>query len=168
MIKLGDTLPDGVLYEALDFDAASGCPLGPKPVRVAEALGGKRVVVFAVPGAFTPTCSMKHLPGYVAAAAAFKAAGIDELWCVATNDAFVMAAWGREQGAIGVVRMLGDGSAQWTQALGLGLDLSSRGMGMRSQRYAMLIDDGVVKVLNVEAGGGFEVSDANSMLAALG
>ncbi|CAN0255918.1 unnamed protein product, partial [Phaeothamnion confervicola] len=156
-IKVGDRLPDGKLSESIEFDAA--CPLPPKDVGVAEATKGKKVVIFALPGAFTPTCSAKHVPGYVSGIDKLKTKGVDEVWCVATNDGFVMAAWGRDQKAIGKVRMLGDGSATWTKALGLELDLTARGMGIRSQRYSMLVDDGVVKSLNVEGPGKFEVSD---------
>ena len=126
---------------------------------------GKTIALFAVPGAFTPTCSAKHLPGYVEQADALKAKGIDEIWCVSVNDAFVMGAWGREQKTEGKVRMLADGSALWTKELGLELDLVQRGMGVRSQRYSALIVDGVVKQLNVEAPGKFEVSDAATMLS---
>jgi peroxiredoxin len=166
-IALGDRLPDGVLMESTEFDPAAGCPLGPKEVRVAEAARAKTIVIFGVPGAYTPTCSAKHLPGYVQQSDALRAKGIDEIWCVATNDAFVMAAWGREQKAGGKVRMLGDGSAAWTKALGLELDLTARGMGVRLQRFSALVKDGLVARLNVEAPGKFEVSDAASMLAQL-
>ena len=148
-IKIGDAIPGGELKETTQFDSASGCPLGPQPVSVSDATRGKRVVVFAVPGAFTPTCSMKHLPGYLENHDQFKAKKVDEIWCVATNDAFVMAAWGREQKALGKIRMLADPGA-WTQALGLELDLSAIGLGKRSQRYSMLVDNGVVTQLNVE------------------
>jgi peroxiredoxin len=165
-IKVGDRLPDGKLSESIEFDAA--CPLPPKEVGVAEATKGKKVVIFALPGAFTPTCSAKHVPGYVANVDNFKGKKVDEVWCVATNDGFVMAAWGRDQKAIGKVRMLGDGSALWTKALGLELDLTARGMGVRPQRYSMLVEDGVVKSLNVEGPGKFEVSDADTMLKQLG
>ena len=162
-IKVGDQLPDGKLSESIEFDAA--CPLPPKDVNVAEATKGKKVVIFALPGAFTPTCSAKHVPGYVSSIDKLKEKKVDEVWCVATNDGFVMAAWGRDQKAIGKVRMLGDGSALWTKALGLELDLTARGMGVRSQRYSMLVEDGVVKSLNVEGPGKFEVSDAATLLA---
>jgi peroxiredoxin len=165
-IKVGDRLPDGKLSESIEFDAA--CPLPPKEVGVAEATKGKKVVIFALPGAFTPTCSAKHVPGYVSSIDKLKGKKVDEVWCVATNDGFVMAAWGRDQKAIGKVRMLGDGSALWTKALGLELDLTARGMGVRSQRYSMLVEDGVVKSLNIEGPGKFEVSDADTMLKQLG
>ena len=119
---------------------------------------------FPVAGAYTPTCSAKHVPGYVEKAAALKAAGVDEIWCVSVNDAFVMGAWGRDQKTGGKVRMMADGSADFTKATGLTLDLTAGGMGLRSQRYSMLVVDGVVKTLNVEAPGKFEVSDADTML----
>lgn len=166
MIKIGDRIPDATLYESTGFGDA--CPLPPAPVSVAEATRGKRIVLFAVPGAYTPTCSAQHLPGYVEKHAALGAAGADEIWCVAVNDGFVMAAWGREHGAEGKVRMLGDGSGELAQKLGLELDLTTKGMGKRLQRFSMLIDDGVVKQLNVEAPGKFEVSDAATMLGQLG
>ncbi|NVK17288.1 MAG: peroxiredoxin [Methylocystaceae bacterium] len=164
-IKVGDTLPDGELAESTQFGEA--CPLGPETVKVSEAVAGKKIVIFAVPGAYTPTCSAKHVPGYRDQIAAFKDKGVDEIWCVATNDGFVMAAWGKDQNAIGKIRFLGDGSATWTKALGLELDLTARGMGMRSQRYSMLVENGVVRQLNVEEGGKFEVSDADTMLEQL-
>ncbi len=162
-IKVGDKVPDGTLTEFIET-ATESCALGPNAFQVADLVKGKKIAVFAVPGAFTPTCSAKHLPGYVESAAALKGKGVDEIWCVAVNDAFVMGAWGREQKTGGKVRMLADGSAIWTKALGLELDLNARGMGVRSQRYSMLLDDGVVKKLNVEAAGKFEVSDAATML----
>jgi len=120
-----------------------------------------------VPGAFTPTCSMKHLPGFVEKADEIRAKGVDEIACIAVNDAFVMGAWGRDQKVAGKIRMMADGSAQWTKALGMEFDLTARGMGIRSQRYAALIEDGVVKVLHLEEPGKFEVSDAASMLKAM-
>lgn len=163
-IKVGDRVPDGALTEFIETETA-GCSLGPNAFQVADLVRGKKIALFAVPGAFTPTCSAKHLPGYVEQAAALKAKGVDEIWCVSVNDAFVMGAWGREQGTDGKVRMLADGSALWTKALGLELDLIQRGMGVRSQRYSALIEDGVVKTLNVEAAGKFEVSDAATMLS---
>jgi peroxiredoxin len=124
-------------------------------------------VIFGLPGAFTPTCSAKHVPGYVASHDQLKGKKVDEIWCVSVNDAFVMGAWGRDQKAGGKVRMMGDGSAIFTKALGLDMDLTARGMGVRSQRYSMLVDDGVVKQLNVEAPGKFEVSGAEAMLGQL-
>jgi len=164
-IKVGDTLPDGKLSESIEFDAA--CPMPPKDVTVSEATKGRKIAIFALPGAYTPTCSAKHVPSYLAQLDALKAKGVDEVWCVATNDGFVMAAWGKDQKAIGKIRFLGDGSATWTKALGLELDLTARNMGMRSQRYSMLVDNGVVKSLNIEGPGKFEVSDAETMLKQL-
>jgi len=134
---------------------------------VRERTAGKRVVIFGLPGAFTPTCSARHVPGYVDEAREFFDAGIDEIWCVSVNDAFVMNAWGRDLQTSGKVKMIADGSARFTRALGLEQDLSERGMGIRSQRYAMVVDDSVVKTLNVEAPGKFEVSSAESVLATL-
>jgi glutaredoxin/glutathione-dependent peroxiredoxin len=163
MIKVGDTLPDGVLNEFIEVETA-GCSIGPNNFNVKDMVKGKKIVVFGLPGAFTPTCSAKHVPGYVAHRADFKAKGVDEIWCVAVNDAFVMGAWAKDQHSQGKVRMLGDGSATWTKALGLELDLVARGMGMRMQRFSMLVDNGVVKTFNLEGPGKFEVSDADTML----
>ncbi|PLZ01601.1 peroxiredoxin [Burkholderia sp. WAC0059] len=166
MIKPGDRLPDATLFEFVEV-AGEGCTVGPNSFSVREQTAGRRVVIFGLPGAFTPTCSAKHVPGYVEHAAQLRAAGVDEVWCVSVNDAFVMGAWARDQHTSGKVRMVADGSAAFTRALGLEQDLSARGMGIRSQRYAMVIDDGVVKTLHVEAPGKFEVSDAASILATL-
>ncbi|SEB24519.1 peroxiredoxin [Paraburkholderia sartisoli] len=166
MIQVGEKLPDAIVYELIE-DEREGCTIGPNSFDVREQTAGKRVVIFGLPGAFTPTCSAKHVPGYVEHAAAFQAAGVDEIWCVSVNDAFVMGAWARDQHTSGKVRMMADGSAAFTRALGLEQDLSARGMGIRSQRYAMVVDDGVVKTLNIEAPGKFEVSDAASILATL-
>ncbi len=130
---------------------------------MAEQLKGKRIALFGLPGAYTPTCSGKHLPGFVEKADELKKK-VDEIWCLSVNDAFVMGAWGRENGATGKVRMMSDGNAELTKALGLVLDLTARGIGVRSQRYSMLIEDGVVKKLNVEQGGKFEVSDVDTLL----
>mgnify|MGYP000897764814 CR=1 FL=1 len=163
-IKVGDRVPDGTLTEFIETET-EGCTLGPNAFKVSDMVRGKKIALFAVPGAFTPTCSAKHLPGYVARADDLKAAGVDEIWCVSVNDAFVMGAWGRDQKVGGKVRMLADGAAQWTRALGLDQNLDARGMGVRSQRYSALIDDGVVKILNVEQPGKFEVSDADTLLA---
>ena len=162
-IKVGDRLPAGTLKEFIDVET-EGCTLGPNNVDIAAATAGKTIALFALPGAYTPTCSAKHVPGYVAQFDELKAAGVDEIWCVSVNDAFVMGAWGREQKAHGKVRMLGDGSAAFTNEVGLPLDLTANGMGVRSQRYSMLVVDGVVKTLNVEAPGKFEVSNAETML----
>jgi peroxiredoxin len=143
----------------------NGCSLGPNPVDVAMATAGKTIALFALPGAFTPTCSAKHVPGYVENAAAFHATGVDEIWCLSVNDAFVMGAWARDQKTNGKVRMLADGSAAFAQATGLTLDLTSKGMGLRSNRYSMLVKDGKVVSLNIEGPGKFEVSDAATLLA---
>jgi peroxiredoxin len=163
-IKVGDRLPDGKLNETTEFDSATHCAMAPKDVAVAEAVKGKRIAIFGLPGAYTPTCSAKHVPGYLQNLDALKSKGVSEIWCVAVNDAFVMAHWGRDFKALGKIRFLGDGSAAWTKALGLDLDLNARGMGTRMQRFSMLVEDGVVKQLNIEAPGKFEVSDAGTML----
>jgi len=162
-IKPGDTLPEGTLTEMIDQETP-GCTIGPNNWNVADLAKGKRIVIFGLPGAFTPTCSAKHVPGYVANYDQLKSRKVDEVWCVSVNDAFVMGAWGKDQKAGGKVRMMADGSAIFTKALGLEMDLTGRGMGVRSQRYSMLVEDGVVKKLNVEQPGKFEVSDADSML----
>jgi peroxiredoxin len=141
--------------------------MNPKEVDVTEASKGKKIVIFGLPGAYTPTCSAKHVPGYVANHDKLKAKGVSEIWCVAVNDAFVMGAWGRTQKAGDKVRMMADGSAVFTKALGLELDLTARGMGMRMNRFAMIVDDGVVKHIAVEGPGKFEVSNAESILAKL-
>ncbi|MBL8276423.1 MAG: peroxiredoxin [Pelomonas sp.] len=164
MIKVGDKLPAGSLQEFIEVEG-EGCSLGPNSFDIATSTAGKTIAIFGLPGAFTPTCSAKHVPGYVESADAFKAAGVDEIWCVSVNDAFVMGAWGRDQKTAGKVRMMADGSAAFAQATGLTLDLIARGMGLRSQRYSMLVKDGVVQTLNVEGPGKFEVSDAATLLA---
>jgi peroxiredoxin len=164
MLKVGDKLPAVTLQEFIEVEG-NGCSLGPNSFDVAKATAGKKIAIFALPGAYTPTCSAQHVPGYVQQADALKAAGVDEIWCVSVNDAFVMGAWGRDQKTRGLVRMMADGSADFAKATGLTLDLGARGMGLRSQRYSMLVVDGVVKTLNVEAPGKFEVSDAATMLA---
>ncbi len=165
-IAIGDKLPEATLFESTRFGEA--CPLSPDPISVSAATRGKKIVIFGLPGAYTPTCSAKHVPGYVANLDALKKKGVDEVWCVSVNDGFVMAAWGKELGAIGKVRMLGDGSAEFAQKIGLAKDLTSGGMGIRVQRFSMLVEDGVVKQLNVEAPGKFEVSNAETMLTQLG
>lgn len=164
MIQIGDTLPATTLMEFSEVEG-EGCSIGPNAIDVSKASSGKTIALFALPGAFTPTCSAKHVPGYVDAVDAFKAAGVDEIWCVSVNDAFVMGAWARDQKTEGKVRMLADGSAAFAQATGLTLDLTSRGMGLRSNRYSMLVRDGKVASLNVEGPGKFEVSDAATLLA---
>jgi peroxiredoxin len=165
-IKVGDKLPDGQLQEFIEVETA-GCSIGPNTFNVADLVKGKKIVVFGLPGAFTPTCSAKHVPGYVQQYDALKRKGVDEVWCLSVNDPFVMGAWGRDQHSTGKVRMMADGSADYTKKLGLELDLTGRGMGVRSQRFSMLIEDGVVKSLNIEAPGKFEVSSAEAMLAKL-
>ncbi len=164
MIQVGDTIPHSTLYEYSEVEG-EGCSIGPNAVDVAKAAAGKTIAIFALPGAFTPTCSAKHVPGYVEHASAFAAAGVDEIWCLSVNDAFVMGAWARDQKTGGKVRMLADGSADFAQATGLTLDLTARGLGLRSNRYSMLVKDGKVTSLNVEGPGKFEVSDAATLLA---
>ena len=164
MIKVGDKLPAATLMEYSEVEG-NGCSIGPNPVSMVEATAGKTIALFALPGAFTPTCSAKHVPGYVANYDALRAAGVDEIWCVSVNDAFVMGAWARDQHTNGKVRMLGDGSADFAKATGLVLDLTARGMGVRSDRYSMLVKNGKVMTLNAEAPGKFEVSNAETLLA---
>jgi peroxiredoxin len=166
MIEVGQKLPSTTLYEYREIES-EGCSIGPNAVNSSEAAAGKTVLLFALPGAFTPTCSAQHLPGYIAQRDALAEKGVDEVWCVSVNDAFVMHAWGKGAGADGKVRMLADGSGDLAKALGLTLDLSARGMGLRSQRFAMVLKDGVVTDLQVEAAGKFEVSKAEHMLARL-
>ena len=158
-IQKGDKLPDATLMTVTES--------GPGPVSVAELTAGKTVALLAVPGAFTPTCSAKHLPGFVEKAAEFRAKGVDAIACVSVNDVFVMAAWGKDQGVGEDVIMLADGNGDFTRALGLALDGRGFGMGERSQRYSMLVKDGVVEELNVEEGGEFKVSSADYMLGQL-
>jgi glutaredoxin/glutathione-dependent peroxiredoxin len=164
MIKVGDKLPAATLMEYVEVEG-NGCIIGPNPVDVTQASAGKTIALFALPGAFTPTCSAKHVPGYVDNFDALKAAGVDEIWCISVNDAFVMGAWARDQKTGAKIRMLADGSADFSKATGLTLDLTSRGMGLRSNRYSMLVKDGAVTSLNVEGPGKFEVSDAATLLA---
>ena len=165
-IQIGDRLPEGSLQEFIDVET-EGCALGPNTFNVSDLVKGKTIAIFGLPGAFTPTCSAQHLPGYIKLADQLKAKGVDEIWCISVNDAFVMGAWGRDQKATGIVRMMADGSAAFTKALGLEFDLVAKGFGVRSQRYSMLVQDGVVKQLNVEAGG-FDVSSAETLLKQLG
>jgi len=166
-IKVGDKLPAGKLTEYVEVETA-GCSVGPNTLNVEDLTRGKKVAIFGLPGAFTPTCSAKHVPSYVANIDKLKAKGVSEVICMSVNDAFVMGAWARDQKAGGKVRMMGDGSADYTKALGLELDLNARGMGTRCQRFSMLVDNGVVKLLNVEAPGKYEVSDAETMLKQMG
>ena len=155
-IKVGDKIPSATLMQMKDG--------GPKPVTTSELFDGKKVVVFALPGAFTPTCSAKHLPGFIQNADAIHAKGVDTIACLSVNDAFVMGAWGDNQGAGGKVVMLADGNGDFTRALGLEMDASKFGMGQRSKRYAMIVDNGVVTALNVEEPGAFAVSSAEHVI----
>ena len=165
-IKVGDKLPEGTLYESTEFDSATSCPLKPQALAVAVLVKGKKIVIFGLPGAFTPLCSAQHLPGYIANYDKLKAKGVDEIWCLSVNDGFVMAEWGRHVKANGKVRMLADGSATFVKALGLDQDLTAKGMGVRAQRFAMIVNDGKVEHIAVETGG-FEVSNAESILSKL-
>lgn len=157
-ITVGDKIPETILKKMGEN--------GPEDVSTGDIFAGKKVVLFAVPGAFTPGCSMTHLPGYVVNADQIKARGIDTIACVSVNDAFVMSAWGKAQNADEIL-MLADGNGDFTKALGLELDATGFGMGKRSQRYAMIVDDGVVKTLKVEEGPGIDVSAAEKILAEL-
>ncbi len=159
-ISIGDSLPAATLRE-MTAD-------GPKEIPIDSLVRGRRVVLFGLPGAFTPTCSARHVPGYLALADKFKEHRVDVIACVAVNDAYVMGAWEKDQRTAGKIRMLADGSADLTRAIGLEQDLSGNGMGLRSKRFSMLVDDGVVRMLNVEEPGKFEVSDAETMLYQLG
>jgi peroxiredoxin len=167
MIKVGDRLPEGTLTEFIETEQP-GCTIGPNAFKVSDLAKGKRIAIFAVPGAFTPTCSAKHVPSYVENFDKLKAKHVDEIWCISVNDAFVMNAWGKDTKAAGKIRMMADGSATYAKALGLELDLVARGMGVRAQRFSMLVEDGVIKALNVEQPGKFEVSDAQTMLKQIG
>ena len=158
-IKVGDKLPNITLSTMAEE--------GPKPISVEELCAGKKVVLFAVPGAFTPTCSNQHLPGFVSNSAALKEKGVDLVACISVNDPFVMAAWSKDRNAAEGVLMLADGNAEFTSAIGLEMDVSGLGMGMRSQRYSMIIDNGVVSSLNVESGPVLDVSSAETILEAL-
>jgi peroxiredoxin len=166
-IKVGDRLPAGTLQEYYDVET-NGCAIGPNPVSIESLTRGKKVVIFGLPGAFTPTCSAKHVPSYLAAYDKLKAKGVDTIACMSVNDAFVMGAWARDQHAGSKVRMMADGSADYTKALGLVFDLTGKGMGVRCQRFSMLVDNGVVKTLNIEAPGKYEVSGGDTMLTQLG
>jgi glutaredoxin/glutathione-dependent peroxiredoxin len=166
-IKVGDRLPEGTVQEFIEVEG-NGCSLGPNTFKVEDLVKGKKIAIFGLPGAFTPTCSAKHVPSYLSNFDALKAKGVDEIWCFAVNDPFVMGAWSRDQKAGGKIRFMADGSAAYTKALGLELDLNARGMGMRCQRFSMFVDNGVVKSLNVEGPGKFEVSDGDTMLKQVG
>lgn len=162
-IKIGDKLPAGTVWEFID-EETPGCTVGPNAFKVEDLVKGKRIAIFGLPGAFTPTCSAKHLPGFLSLADRIRGRGVDEIWCLSVNDAYVMGAWGKDQGAKGKVRMMADGSGMYTKALGLEMDLVARGLGVRSQRFSMLVVDGVVKTLNIEEPGKFEVSSAEKLL----
>jgi peroxiredoxin len=165
-IKIGDRLPEGKLSEFIEVET-EGCSLGPNTFNVSDLVKGKKIAIFGLPGAYTPTCSAQHLPGYVQHAKELKAKGVDEIWCISVNDAFVMGAWGKDQGTGDKIVMLADGAAAFAKALGLELDLNARGMGWRSQRYALVAENGVVTHLGVEAPGGFDVSRAEAILSVL-
>ncbi|MEP1144139.1 MAG: peroxiredoxin [Henriciella sp.] len=158
-ISVGDKLPEATFMEMT--------AKGPEPVSTADVFAGKTVALFAVPGAYTPTCSAKHLPGFVEKQGDIASKGVDEIVCTSVNDVFVMGAWGNDNGVDGKVRMLADGNGTFAAALGLEMDGSGFGMGQRSQRYSMLVKDGTVTELNVEQGGGFEVSSADYLLGQL-
>ena len=162
-IKVGERLPEGTVQEFIEVEG-NGCSVGPNTFKVQDQAKGKKIAICGLPGAFTPTCSAKHVPSYLNNLDKLKAKGVDEVWCFAVNDPFVMGAWARDQKANGKIRFMGDGSADYTRKLGLELDLNPRGMGMRCQRFSMLVDDGVVKTLNVEAPGKFEVSGGETMV----
>jgi peroxiredoxin (alkyl hydroperoxide reductase subunit C) len=166
MIAVGQKLPNATLYEFMN-EETEGCTVGPNAFEIEKLVAGKKIVIFALPGAFTPTCSAKHVPGYVEHYDAIKAKGVDEIWCISVNDPFVMGAWGRDQKVGKKIRMMGDGSGEFTKKVGLELDLNARGLGLRSDRYAMIVEDGIVKTLDREAPGKFEVSDAASVLKKL-
>ena len=166
-IKVGDKLPEGTLSEFIEVEG-NGCSVGPNQFKVEDITKGKKVVIFGLPGAFTPTCSAKHVPSYLANYDKLKAKGVDDILCMSVNDAFVMGAWARDQNAGSKVRMMADGSADYTKALGLVFDLTGKGMGVRCQRFSMLVDNGVVKTLNIEAPGKYEVSGGDTMLQQLG
>ena len=166
-IKAGDKLPAGELSEYIEVETA-GCTIGPNNFKVDDLTRGKKVVIFGLPGAFTPTCSAKHVPSYLQNLERLKAKGVSDVICMAVNDAFVMGAWARDQKTADRIRMMGDGSANYTKALGLEFDLSARGLGLRCQRFSMLVDNGTVKLLNVEAPGKYEVSDAETVLRQMG
>jgi peroxiredoxin len=166
-IKVGDRLPAGTLSEFIEVEG-NGCSVGPNPFKVEDLTKGRKIVLFGLPGAFTPTCSAQHVPSYLSNYDQLKAKGVDEIFCMSVNDPFVMGAWARDQKTAGKIRMMGDGSAEYTKALGLEFDLTARGLGMRCQRFSMLIDDGVVKVFNLEAPGKYEVSGGGTMLSQLG
>jgi len=162
-IKVGDTLPEGKVQEYIEVETA-GCSIGPNTFSVHDLTRGKKIAVFGLPGAFTPTCSAQHVPGFLKECDALHRKGVDEIWCFSVNDAFVMGAWGRDQKVGSKIRMIADGAGAYTRLLGLEFDLSAGGLGVRCQRFSMFVDDGVVKQLNVEKGGKLEISDAQTLL----
>ena len=165
-IKVGDKLPEGTIQEFVEVEG-NGCSIGPNTFKVEDQVKGKKIAIFGLPGAFTPTCSAKHVPSYLNNIDALKKKGVDEVWCFSVNDPFVMGAWARDQKANGKIRFMADGAAEYTKKLGLDFDLTGRGLGMRCQRFSMIVDDGVVKSLNIEAAGKYEVSGAETMLEQL-
>jgi len=166
-IKVGDKLPEGKVKEFIEIETA-GCSIGANTFSVQDLTRVKKIAIFGVPGAFTPTCSERHLPGYLENFDALRRKGVDEIWCFAVNDVFVMGAWGRDQKVAGKIRMMADGSGTYTRSLGLEYDLNAGGLGLRCQRFSVLVDDGVVKLLNVENGGKLAVSDAQTLLRQIG
>lgn len=166
MITLGSPLPNGNLLELIDTETP-GCTLGPNAFKVENLVKGKRIVIFGLPGAFTPTCSNKHLPGYLEHYNTFKGKGVDEIWCISVNDPYVMGAWARDQKTAGKIRLMADGNATYTKALGLDVDLNQFNMGIRSQRFSIYAENGIVKILNIELPGKFEVSSAEILLRKL-
>ena len=164
-IKVGDKLPGGTLWELIE-EETPGCTIGPNAFKVEDLSAKKRIAIFGLPGAFTPTCSAKHLPGFVQLAGKFKDKKVDEIWCLSVNDAFVMGAWGKDQHCAGKVRMLADGNGEFTKALGLELDASGFGMGKRSKRYAMIVKDGTVEQVLVDESG-LKESSAENVLSKL-
>ena len=166
-IEVGQRLPAGKLTECNEFDPENGCPTNPQAQDISELTKGKKIVIFGVPGAYTPLCSAQHLPGYVEHAQQLMTNGADEIWCMSVNDAFVMAAWGKDNNVAGKVRMMADGSAEYTKALGLDRDLTAGGMGIRCFRFGMIVNDGIVTYLGVEGSGEFGVSKAETLLKEL-
>ena len=164
-IKVGDKLPEGTLNEFIEVEG-NGCSIGPNTFKVEDMVKGKKIAIFGLPGAFTPTCSAKHVPGYVANYDKLRAKGVDEIWCVAVNDAFVMGAWGKDQSAAGKVRMVADGNGDFTKAVGLELDASGFGMGKRSKRYALIVNDGKVEQVLIDESG-LKESSAENVLSKL-
>lgn len=165
-IQIGQALPNNTLYEFIE-EETPGCAIGPNAFQVADMVKGKKIVIFGLPGAYTPTCSAKHVPGFVAQHQALRAKGVDEVWCVAVNDAFVMGAWGKQAGADDKVLMLADGNGDYTRALDLVLDGTGFGLGMRGKRFALIVDNGKVTQAFIEEAGQFKVSSAENVLAHL-